>query len=89
MNKKGQGKPCTTQGLLVFPHRCLLRFHAGPPGLPADGVLGLFWWHHLQYPFWGCSSLSAGSQGCAPWPPTPPRPGLAFTGTRGAGDAAA
>ncbi|XP_032509787.1 mitochondrial sodium/calcium exchanger protein isoform X5 [Phocoena sinus] len=30
--------------------RCLLRSHAGPPGLPADGILGLFWWPHLQYP---------------------------------------
>ncbi|XP_057600467.1 mitochondrial sodium/calcium exchanger protein isoform X4 [Hippopotamus amphibius kiboko] len=30
--------------------RCLLRFHAGPPGLPPDGVLGLFRWHHFQYP---------------------------------------
>ncbi|XP_061240932.1 mitochondrial sodium/calcium exchanger protein isoform X4 [Bos javanicus] len=29
--------------------RCLLRFHAGPSGLPEDGVLGLLRWHHLQY----------------------------------------
>ncbi|XP_066872098.1 mitochondrial sodium/calcium exchanger protein isoform X2 [Kogia breviceps] len=35
--------------------RCLLRFNAGPSGLPADGVLGLFWWHHLQYPG-GCGA---------------------------------
>ncbi|XP_033076379.1 mitochondrial sodium/calcium exchanger protein isoform X2 [Trachypithecus francoisi] len=30
--------------------RCLLGFHAGPPGLPADGVLRLLWRYHLQHP---------------------------------------
>ncbi|XP_063470611.1 mitochondrial sodium/calcium exchanger protein isoform X2 [Symphalangus syndactylus] len=30
--------------------RCLLGFHAGSPGLPADGILRLLWWHHLQHP---------------------------------------
>lgn len=53
MSKEGRGKPLIAQGLLSFSCRRLLRFHAGPPGLPADGVLGLFRWHHLQYPSWG------------------------------------
>uniref|UniRef100_A0A8D0XNY0 Solute carrier family 8 member B1 n=1 Tax=Sus scrofa TaxID=9823 RepID=A0A8D0XNY0_PIG len=39
-----------TAGLGEQHWRCFLRFHAGPPGLPKDGVLSLFWWHHLQYP---------------------------------------
>uniref|UniRef100_A0A8I5NB45 Solute carrier family 8 member B1 n=1 Tax=Papio anubis TaxID=9555 RepID=A0A8I5NB45_PAPAN len=30
--------------------RCLLGFHAGPPGLPTDGVLRLLWRYHLQHP---------------------------------------
>ncbi|XP_058137376.1 mitochondrial sodium/calcium exchanger protein isoform X2 [Dasypus novemcinctus] len=30
--------------------RCLLGPHPGPPGLPADGILGLLRRHHLQYP---------------------------------------
>ncbi|XP_047416373.1 mitochondrial sodium/calcium exchanger protein isoform X2 [Sciurus carolinensis] len=29
--------------------RRLRRLHAGPPGLPADGLLGLFRGHHLQH----------------------------------------
>uniref|UniRef100_A0A8C0PHP2 Solute carrier family 8 member B1 n=1 Tax=Canis lupus familiaris TaxID=9615 RepID=A0A8C0PHP2_CANLF len=30
--------------------RCLLRLHAGPPGVPTDGILCLFRRHHLEYP---------------------------------------
>ncbi|XP_063127664.1 mitochondrial sodium/calcium exchanger protein isoform X2 [Rattus norvegicus] len=39
--------------------RCVLRFHAGPPGIPSDGLLCLFWRHHLQYPGWCGTGLLA------------------------------
>ncbi|XP_078010467.1 mitochondrial sodium/calcium exchanger protein isoform X6 [Phascolarctos cinereus] len=39
--------------------RCRLRSHSGTAGLPADGLLGLLWGHHLQYPCRCWSGLCA------------------------------
>lgn len=51
--------------------RRLLRPHAGPPGLPADGVLRLLRGHHLQYPSGLC------------WPALGGVPGRQVLGLRG------